>query len=276
MPISIKLRLDESQSQLSAFDFYLSIYSNGIIISKLYINGKRNVMKLGGNDKVFELIKKEVSKIKFNFLLKLEIAYPEFAYYYWDRNIVTFYKSKNLLLNQDDYLGIHNSDNFIVGINSLDTTIIHKSTNRNHKVINDELISVFELGLIQRYFLNTRDSYIDKSIRLFKSSSNRRTIEKKLLEQVDISREVHFIKDEGGIYKIFNNPILSELYYSISRYYNLSVISSNFEIKSNSALGFINATSSLKRERLSANLSFIMLLLNFIIIIDIIIRLWKS
>jgi hypothetical protein len=276
LPIFIKLKLNENQSNLSDYDFYLSIYSNGIIISKLFLDGKQKVINLGGNDKVFELIKEEISRIKFNFLLKLEIKYPDYAYYYWDRNIVTHYKSKNLLLKQDDYLGIHNSNDFVIGINSLDTTIVHKSTNRNIKMVNDELISVFELGLIQRYFLNTRDSYIDKSIRLFKSSSSRNTIEKKLLEQVDISREVHFIKDEGGIYKIFNNPIFSKLYYSISKYYNLSEISSNFEIKSNSALGFTNATSSLKRERLTANLSLIMLALNIIIIIDIIIRLWKS
>lgn len=276
IPINIKLKLDKKHSDLSEFNLFMSLFSNGLIIVKLYLQGKENLKVIGNNEKVFELVKNEISKIKFNILLKLNISNPQYAFYYWDRNVVTYYKLLKLELDKKEYLGIYQANNFVIGINSLETTIIHKNKKPQVNKSIDELISVFELGLIQRYFLNTRDSYIDKTLRLFNSSSSRKIIEKNLLELVDISREVHFIKDEGGMYKIFNKSVLSELYYAISKFYKLGEVSSNFEIKSSTALAFINATTSLKRDRLSSNLTFVMLLLNIIIIIDIIIRLWKS
>ena len=236
-------------------------------------------MFIDEDERLFEIIKSEVKTIKdaiLNNYLNLE---PDFAYYYADRYkliIEDVHKTSDSENTNHNWEKIFENDLGIFHISLMNTLLKVKGNIELQKERIEKYIIVFEILLQQKYFLKTRDSYIDNHIRMFNSAFKSTKIEQNLREFIEILREVQFIKDEGGNYKLFNSEELINFYDSLNSVLELKNISSNFDLKSSRALEMFNVISSTKRERTTLRLTYLMVILNIVIIIDILITLFLN
>ena len=277
IPLQIKSNIENQNSLLNNKTLLVQLFSSGLIIAKVNFKEYENMEDKHTDEEIYEIIKSEILIIKDAISKRYRKYRPNYAYFYSDRHKIILDSISNPTacnFASDNFQSNYENDIALFNISCLNSIIRLKKESDLHNNMIKKWLTVFELALLQRYFLKTRDSYIDKSVRVFNSSYKNKVIEQNLVDFIEILREVQFVKDEGGKYKIFNNSDLIKLFDILSNKFELNLISSNYEIKSSRALNLFNIISSLKRERISARLSFFMLLLNIIIIIDIIIRIW--
>lgn len=279
LPLQVKIDMGVKNQQLKNSYLTVNLYSTGLIISRVNYIENENADKVLQDEDIYGIIKQEIKNIKDLIVKESEITITNYAYYYSDRHKLTLLQS-NDLINHSWNLAekfLHEENKFIqYYLSYTQSFFVNIEVNELSNNYFDKCLAIFELALFQRYFLNTRDSYIDKSIKTFSSTHKSKVIEHDLIDFIEILREVQFIKDEGGNYKLFNNEDLLNVYNNLSKAFNLISASTYFESKSSRALSFFDTVLSIKRERTNVRLSYIMLILNAIMIIDIIIRLWMG
>lgn len=277
IPLRITIKLSNIKQIPKESELNIILYSTGLLVASLSVAENIEANAGSSDEEIFEIIKYETNKVKTEINRNTQTTVTNYAFYYYDRHKFTIQSSNNknfAFKNHSNSFAKFESTFAEFYISSRQSFLLIKEENDLPNVLIFKWLAVFELGLLQRYYLNTRDSYIDRSIKLFNSSQKNKIIESNLIDFIEILREVQFIKDEGGNYKLFNNEDLVSLYNIISNTFNLNSISLGFETKSARALNFFDIVSSIKRERTNVRLAIIMLILNIIMIVDIIIRLF--
>lgn len=268
-PLKLNMELKSLKKYNVPTNFTIKLYSSGLMSSIISYEYKEN--DISGkiiDDVIIDKIKEEIFSIKDLINKKLYNKKQDYSYFYSDRykiNLLPYKKDLDEKYTKEDGMKKILLKNNIFLLSEEKTNIIYESKEN----LNNILI-IFEIALLQRFFLKTRDSFNDKYLRNFKRSSNQFKLDRYLNDFIEMVRTVQFIKDEGGSYKLFNNKDLLFIYQSISEIFNLNKISTNLHRKNDVSLQIFSMVSSLKRESTMLILTIITTILTIILSIDLI------
>ena len=233
LPLHIRIPLNNKKLKADHLD--IKLFDSGMVLGSITLNIRKksaNKKVLKNNNDVQESLARKfddlmISIIKDNLLIikksvinKFLSKKPDFAFHYYDRYevVVRSYKKTYLdeiqknkdykLIKFDDHYFLVSKENAFLFC-SVFTARIERS------------LYLFEISLLQKYFLTTRDSYVDKYIRNYDISGRLSLMERYLSDFHKIVKLFLFAKEEGGHHKLFMDTQFNSLYLVIHKSFEL-------------------------------------------------------
>jgi len=278
----------EISSQDSLHDCKIKIFSSGILSasavvaihsgSEKYISQNKHTVieneDKNGSSTVIPILKKHLELIKNNILKQYLKKKPGYAFYYSDRYQLKFV-SLDGETEQDIMENCDSCSNGEIMIDNCAYAIFKDKTIVCCDKLSNQIkrsIYVFEIAICQKYFLTTRDSYIDNYIRNYRIGAPLKHVENFLSEFLEMMQVFMFSKEEGGKHKLFSDPQFYLLFNRIHQCLGISELSVQVNLKAKDALNMFSLVSAVKREKALLNLTYFIAILTFLLSAELFIK----